>query len=294
MQVKFFKKLFDIYCIQCSISIMYNFINEFYNTLPNGSILVGLLFDSKNESNNLYAIDSNYKIIKNNIDDPINGYAIDYDTILGISNIENYDEEGKIKMIESSYENKNIYGIPISKIDTNKKINKALFLDRDGILIEDTGYVSKVSDVVVSEEFIEVVKYAKSREYLVIVITNQSGIARGYFTYDEVRLIHKHIDEWYKKFDAKLDDYFISPYHPKGVVSKYSKESLYRKPCPAMILDAAKKYNIDITKSLMIGDRDTDLIKLPYLKSHLTETTRYDIKSKNSIIDIKEIYNLLD
>jgi len=272
----------------------HNFMNDFYKTLPNGSILVGLLFDSKNKSSNLYATDSDYKIIKNNIDDPVNGYSIDYETILGAHNIENYDEEGNIKIIEASYKNKNLYGIPTYKVDTNKKVNKALFLDRDGILIEDTEYVSKVSDVIINSAFIEVVKYAKSKDYLVIVITNQSGIARGYFTYDEVALIHKYIDECYKKFDTKIDDYFISPYHPKGVVNEYSKESLYRKPNPAMILSAAKKYNIDITESLMIGDRDTDIIKLPYLKSHLIETPRYTIKSKNSIIDIKEICSLLE
>ena len=271
-----------------------NFISEFYNTLPHGSILAGLLFDKKAKANIFYNIDSNYKIINNKIDDPINGYSIDYDTILGVQNIEDCDEERKIKIIEESYKNKNLYGIPISKIDENKKINKALFLDRDGILIKDTGYVSKVNDIIINNEFIEIVKYAKSKDYLIIVITNQSGIARGYFSYDEVNLIHKYIDEFYKKFDAKIDDYFISPYHPKGVVSEYSKESLYRKPNPAMILDAAKKYNINISGSLMIGDRDTDIIKLPNIKSHLIETQTYDIKSKNSIIDIASIYSLIN
>ena len=151
-----------------------------------------------------------------------------------------------------------------------------------------------MNDIIINDEFIEIVKYAKSKDYLIIVITNQSGIARGYFSYDEVNLIHKYIDEWYKKFDAKIDDYFISPYHIKGVVSEYSKESLYRKPNPAMILDAAKKYNINISGSLMIGDRDTDIIKLPNLESHLIETQTYDIKSKNSIIDIASIYSLLN
>ncbi len=146
---------------------------------------------------------------------------------------------------------------------------KAAFLDRDGILNEDKGYMHEISGLRLIEGAIPFLKSLKKMGFSFIIVTNQSGIGKGIFgTEDYLRFQ----DTLIKKLSSKgidILDSFYSPYHPEAAVSAYRKDSLLRKPEPGMILAAADKHHIDVGKSVMIGDKDSDRIRLPYLRNYI-------------------------
>lgn len=173
-----------------------------------------------------------------------------------------------------------------------EKKRKALFLDRDGVLVEDTGYVAKIQDIKFIDEIIDVIKTANKKGFLVIVVTNQAGVAKGRFTEEEMILANNYIRDYFRKKGARIDDFFNCPYHEEGIIQKYSKKSLLRKPEPGMLLIATEKYNIDLSKSIMIGDKDSDLIKLPYIQAHILQG-KYEIVNKEKIVDFKSLIAML-
>ena len=134
-----------------------------------------------------------------------------------------------------------------------KKINKACFLDRDGVLNEDVGYLHKSEDFKWIDGAVEAIKLLKKNNFLVIVITNQSGISRGYFTSKDVTNLHEWMNKILKKEDIQINDFFFS-----GDLPNNNPESR-RKPSPKMINEAVEKYKLDKTKCFMIGDKLTDL-----------------------------------
>ena len=135
-----------------------------------------------------------------------------------------------------------------------KKINKACFLDRDGVLNEDIGYLHKCEDFKWIDGAVEAIKLLKKNNFLVIVITNQSGISRGYFTSKDVTNLHEWMNKILKKEDIQINDFFFS-----GDLPNNNPESR-RKPSPKMINEAVEKYNLDKTRCFMVGDKKTDLI----------------------------------
>lgn len=134
-----------------------------------------------------------------------------------------------------------------------KKINKACFLDRDGVLNEDIGYLHKSEDFKWIDGAVEAIKLLKKNNFLVIVITNQSGISRGYFTSKDVTNLHEWMNKILKKEDIQINDFFFS-----GDLPNNNPESR-RKPSPKMINEAVEKYNLDKTRCFMIGDKLSDL-----------------------------------
>ena len=134
-----------------------------------------------------------------------------------------------------------------------KKINKACFLDRDGVLNEDIGYLHKCEDFKWIDGAVEAIKLLKKNNFLVIVITNQSGISRGYFTSKDVTNLHEWMNKILKKEDIQINDFFFS-----GDLPNNNPESR-RKPSPKMINEAVEKYNLDKTRCFMIGDKLSDL-----------------------------------
>jgi D-glycero-D-manno-heptose 1,7-bisphosphate phosphatase len=138
--------------------------------------------------------------------------------------------------------------------------NKAIFLDRDDTVIEDPGYINNPDQVKllegVPESFIEL----KALGYKLIIASNQSGVARGIVTEKVLAQIHDRLKQMLTEKGAQLDRIYYCPYHPDGVVPKYSKESDLRKPNPGMLLAAAKDMDIDLTQSWVIGNssRDTE------------------------------------
>ncbi|WP_347292231.1 HAD-IIIA family hydrolase [uncultured Brachyspira sp.] len=267
-----------------------SFFLSFYNNLNNSkAIVVGLTFDFNN--NKLYTIDDNYKITKDNIQNPLSGYSIS-NLIVYDNKVFEYNESFNL-VIDESFNNGNLYGIPLYIPDANKKVNKALFLDRDGVLMEDVGYIGEVERVKIKKEFTDIVKYANEKNYITIVTTNQAGVSYNYYTNDDVKNVHNYLYEEYKKHDAIIDDFYYCPYHIKGNVEEYKLLSVLRKPEAAMHLSACKKYNIDLTSSFMIGDRDSDIVKIPFLKTLLIKTDVYDIVNVDNIVEVNDIYSFL-
>ena len=134
-----------------------------------------------------------------------------------------------------------------------KKINKACFLDRDGVLNEDVGYLHKSEDFKWIDGAVEAIKLLKKNNFLVIVITNQSGISRGYFDSKDVTNLHEWMNKILKKEDIQINDFFFS-----GDLPNNNPESR-RKPSPKMINEAVEKYKLDKTRCFMIGDKLSDL-----------------------------------
>lgn len=135
---------------------------------------------------------------------------------------------------------------------------KCFFLDRDGVLIKDKGYISKIADVEFYPKIGEAIYECNKNNFLVILITNQSGVGRGLITLKELNRIHFFIKKKIRIKKAFIDDIFFCPFHPIYGKGKYKKKSNDRKPGSGMILKAAKKWNIDLKNSYMIGDKTSD------------------------------------
>jgi len=135
----------------------------------------------------------------------------------------------------------------------------ALFLDRDGVINIDHGYVYKTEGFEFVPGIFDLVRAANENDYLVIVITNQAGIGRGYYTEHDFLSLSDWMCQRFVDHNAKIDDVFFCPFHPVHGTGKYKIDSQHRKPGPGMIIDAIKKHNIDPSKSLLIGDKTSDI-----------------------------------
>lgn len=129
---------------------------------------------------------------------------------------------------------------------------KALFLDRDGVIIDYIPYLSKPEQIRIPDNAGMALKKWQDAGYILIIFTNQSGIARGYFTMDEVNAIHQHIYDQYAQFGVNFQDLLICPHQPKD-------NCKCRKPSPNLLLKCVQKYNINIAKSFFIGDAPSDI-----------------------------------
>lgn len=138
-------------------------------------------------------------------------------------------------------------------------MNRAIFLDRDGTIIEERGYICDLSQSEIFPFAAEAVRLMKKNGFRVMGITNQSSIARGICTVSQVEGIHREITDFLAAAGAVMDRFYYCPYHVDGVVAKYRKKSDLRKPSPGMILQGAKDFDIDLSRSYMMGD---DLIDI--------------------------------
>ena len=167
----------------------------------------------------------------------------------------------------------------------------ALFLDRDGILIEDTGYVGKVAEVSISTECLPTLLAAQKAGYQLIIITNQAGIAKGKYTEADMNHTHDYLREWFGAKGVKFEGIYFCPYHPEATIPEYQRPSLFRKPAPGMILTAADEHYVDLSTSLMVGDKDSDVIELPYLTSWLIQGN-YPISRSDRLTDWQSLTKL--
>jgi len=136
---------------------------------------------------------------------------------------------------------------------------KAIFLDRDDTVIEDPGYIKDPEQVKLLPGAAEALIQLKRMGYLIIVVTNQSAIARGYITEKQLEKIHQRLRNLLTEQDAAIDGIYYCPYHPKGIVKDFSMESDLRKPNAGMLFKAADELNIDLSQSWMIGDQYRDI-----------------------------------
>ena len=137
--------------------------------------------------------------------------------------------------------------------------NKAVFFDRDGTLNVEVGYLYEIDKFKWINGAQEAIKFCNDNGYLAIVVTNQSGVARGFYAEEDIINLHNFMQEELAKVGAHIDDFFYCPHHPNGVIEKYSIDCECRKPKSKLIDDACMKYDIDKSKSLMIGDKPRDV-----------------------------------
>jgi len=137
--------------------------------------------------------------------------------------------------------------------------NKAIFLDRDDTLIEDPGYINHPDQVKLLDGVAEALAELKAMGYKLIVVTNQSGVARGIITENALNKIHDRLMQLLAEKGVFLDRIYYCPYHPDGVIPKYRKESNWRKPSPGMLLAAAEQMDIDLGQSWCIGNSSRDV-----------------------------------
>ncbi|MDC1159046.1 HAD-IIIA family hydrolase [Pelagibacteraceae bacterium] len=138
------------------------------------------------------------------------------------------------------------------------KKKPAAFLDRDGVINYDYGYVYKYEDFKLRPGVIKGLQFLKKKKFKIFIITNQSGIARGLFTERDLTILHSKLKKFFLKNKIKLDEIKYSPYHPKGIIKKFAKKHKSRKPDNLMVKEILKKWPIDIKKSFMIGDKLSD------------------------------------
>lgn len=141
-----------------------------------------------------------------------------------------------------------------------KMSHRAVFLDRDGTLIEHYDYITEVSQVKLLPRTAEPLRRLKDRGYRLVMVTNQSGVARGMLTEKKLLEIHDYLKSLLAEQGVYLDQIYYCPYHPEGVVEKYRRDSELRKPQPGMMKLAARDLDIDLARSWLIGDDDRDIL----------------------------------
>jgi D-glycero-D-manno-heptose 1,7-bisphosphate phosphatase len=139
---------------------------------------------------------------------------------------------------------------------------KIAFLDRDGVINSgklNNGYVGSLKHFRWVPGAIKAIKLLNDKNYKVVVVTNQSGVARGFFKIKDIIKIHSYIQKKLKENGAKIDAFYFCPFHKDGIIKRYKKDSSLRKPNIGMFSLVQKKWNIDKKNSFMIGDQKTDI-----------------------------------
>lgn len=136
---------------------------------------------------------------------------------------------------------------------------EAVFLDRDGTIVEDVGYGETFDDTRFLPGAPEAIRSLNERSILVIVISNQAGVARGYFPESNILRMHDAIDRALKEQGAHIDAWYYCPHLPEGSVERYAIDCDCRKPKPGMLKKAAEDLHLDLSKCAMIGDKSSDI-----------------------------------
>jgi D-glycero-D-manno-heptose 1,7-bisphosphate phosphatase len=135
----------------------------------------------------------------------------------------------------------------------------AVFIDRDGTINEQMGYINHLSRFVILPGVAEAFRLLNENGYLAIVVTNQSGVARGYFPMDLVHQIHESLKAFLRTKGANADGILFCPHYPTGTVPEYTKDCDCRKPKAGLIEQAEALFDIDMNRSYMVGDHSTDM-----------------------------------
>ena len=166
---------------------------------------------------------------------------------------------------------------------------KALFLDRDGVINKEKDYLYKIEDFEFINGVFEACKYFQDQGYIIIVVTNQSGISRGKYTQKDFDLLTSWMINEFMKKDIKISKVYNCPHHPD-----FSGECDCRKPKPGMILEAQKEFNIDLSSSILVGDKNSDIeaaMAAGIKKNYLILTGH---KITDNTHDVNILYNLTE
>ena len=146
----------------------------------------------------------------------------------------------------------------MNQIIKQTKTNTAVFLDRDGTINEEVGYLDSIDKLKLFANTAEAIKMINESGMKAVVITNQSGIARGYFSEEFVKKVHKRIQKILKAKGAFIDAFYYCPHHPEGV-GTYQQSCACRKPEAGLLIAAARDMDIDLTRSYVVGDMVKDI-----------------------------------
>lgn len=136
---------------------------------------------------------------------------------------------------------------------------RAVFLDRDGTINEDPGYLSKIEQFVFLPQGVEALKMLQDAGFALVIITNQSGIARGYFTLADLDKVHGYMEECLSQAGVNLAGIYYCPHHPEKGLAEYVQKCACRKPGIALLEQAAKELNLVLAQSYMVGDKMSDI-----------------------------------
>jgi D-glycero-D-manno-heptose 1,7-bisphosphate phosphatase len=139
------------------------------------------------------------------------------------------------------------------------KKHPAVFLDRDGTLIEEVGYLDRLERLKLFPDSAKAIRLINSSGMKAVVATNQSGVARGYFTEAVVEMLHHHLQNLLQAEGAQIDRFYYCPHHPTEGLGSYRTLCACRKPEAGMIRQAAEEMNLDLSRSYLIGDMPTDI-----------------------------------
>lgn len=137
--------------------------------------------------------------------------------------------------------------------------SKALFLDRDGVINHDYGYVHLAQDFHLIDGVIELTQFAVQNGFRIIVITNQAGIGRGFYSEADFDALTEYMKSLFNSEGVNIDEVYFAPTHPEFGLGIYLRDDPNRKPNPGMLLQAKKDFNIDLKTSILIGDKESDL-----------------------------------
>jgi D-glycero-D-manno-heptose 1,7-bisphosphate phosphatase len=135
-----------------------------------------------------------------------------------------------------------------------KTPSPAIFLDRDGTLHRDAVYMIRFEDFEPLPGVEEALRKLQGAGYRLFGVTNQSGVARGMFTLEQVRALNERIRGYFREHGAEIEEIAVCPHHPEGTVAEYARDCDCRKPKPGMLLDLAKGHDLDLSRSWMVGD----------------------------------------
>lgn len=138
-------------------------------------------------------------------------------------------------------------------------MKRALFLDRDGVINVDYGYVGRQEDFHFVDGIFDLCRAAKLHGYRLFVITNQAGIGRGYYSEQDFQRLTSWMCDVFRAEGTEIDKVYFCPDHPEHGIGEYRKESGFRKPNPGMILQAAREFELDLPGSILLGDKESDI-----------------------------------
>lgn len=178
-----------------------------------------------------------------------------------------------------------------------KSKKPAVFLDRDGVLNEDINYAHKPADAKLLPGVGESLRRLKDQGFLLIVVTNQSGVARGMFTLADVDRFHAAMQENLRHFGVKIDGFYVCPHHTEGKVAEYTIACDCRKPGTKNVLQAIKDFNVDVPASYFIGDRESDIAcglaaNLATIQV-MTQFSKLDSRALKHVKNLKEAVALI-
>jgi len=137
--------------------------------------------------------------------------------------------------------------------------NAALFLDRDGVVNVDHGYVHRPENFEFLPDIFDLARTARNLGYKVIIITNQAGIGRGYYTEAQFHVLTQWMQQRFEEQNTSIDAVYFCPFHPEYGVGYYRQESEFRKPNPGMFFQAAREHELDLDRCVLVGDKISDI-----------------------------------